>query len=156
MIITSQEQRKKNNYFILIDSLPDRIYKKAICPIEDFKLKKFIGLDIRVVSDLRSIRFIRDYKVSIKEQVKLDYDTIKKFPTFEPYTIREEIKSIAISINIPYYEKVHAEKIIPSKYNFFRVFEYTKIKSYTTKEIDWNRLKQDFNKYLLKICIMSI
>jgi hypothetical protein len=104
--------------------VPDRIYKEAILT-NNFSLKELTGLDIYMVGDMQKVRLFRRY---------------------------EDGQTRAISLNIPYYDKHHPEKMEATKFNMFAVFEYTKRESYTTQEIDWTSFKGKFNECLLKLC----
>lgn len=113
-----------NLSYQLLRDLPPMIYKESLLTSHS-SLKEFTGMDTYMVGDMETVRFFnRD----------------------------RDGKMLAISINIPYYERKHPEKMISTKYNMFSVFEYTKQDSYTTKEIDWYSFKEKFKSSLLELC----
>lgn len=124
----SEENKQQNTeamqYDTVLYAVPDRIYKEAITA-NNFSLKELTGLDISVVGDMEAVRLFRRYDAR---------------------------QTIAISIDIPYYNKNHPEKMEATSFNMFAVFEYTKREAYTTQEIDWLSFKEKFNECLLKIC----
>jgi len=105
------------------NALPDRIYKESIIA-NNISLKEFTGKDTYMFGDMETVRFFNKDKTG---------------------------KMLAVSIDIPYYEKEHPEKMEATKYNIFTVFEYTKREAYTTREIDWNYFKEKFKDALIEL-----
>lgn len=83
-----------------------------------FDLKPFCGKDMYLTSEIDKLTI---YKV-------LD----------ERYNRR------AITISVPRFEKKHPERLVATEYNMFAVFEYTKVKEYTSEEIDWYKFNTEF------------
>lgn len=104
--------------------LPDNLYKETLLATR-LSLKQFTGLDTWVEGDMKTIRIFRRY---------------------------DDGKTLAISMDIPYYDKHHPEQIKATKFNIFTVLEYTKYEAYTTQKIDWISFKRKFKECLLKLC----